>query len=357
MNEYILAFVTAALFSFILTPVAKKLAWKVGAIDVPKDDRRVHKTPIPRMGGLAIYIATVLTMLIYVINGHIPMDKSMVVVFIGATIIVVTGMIDDIKPMSAKVKLAAQILAALVLVAGGIKIEFFTNPFVSGYNVTSLGIFSIPITVIWIVGITNTLNLIDGLDGLAAGVGAIASLSLFFVATNFVGVSSIYLVVMFMAVILSGAAIGFLPYNFNPAKIFMGDTGSLFLGYMFAVMSVKGVMKGFTTVSFVLPIVILGLPIFDTAFAIVRRKLKGQPIMQADKGHVHHRFLRIGYTQKQTVLTMYLICCGLGLIAFILSVTNADNMLKHMIYIFGVVMLLTMQIMYSNRKKRNEKRP
>lgn len=357
MNQYILAFVTAALISFMLTPFAKKLAHKVGAIDVPKDDRRVHKTPIPRMGGLAIYLATVATMLIYVVNGHIPLDKSMVCVFIGATVIVISGMIDDVKPMSAKVKLVAQIMAALVLVAGGVKIEFFTNPFVSGYNVTSLGIFSIPITVIWIVGITNTLNLIDGLDGLAAGVGAIASLSLFFVATNFVGVSPVYLVVMFMAVILSGAAVGFLPYNFNPAKIFMGDTGSLFLGYMFAVMSVKGVMKGFTTISFVLPIVILGLPIFDTAFAIVRRKLNGQPIMQADKGHVHHRFLRIGYTQKQTVLTMYLICCALGVIAFILSVTNADNMTRNIGYILGVVALLTVQIMYSNRKKRIEKRP
>lgn len=352
MNLYISAFLTASILSFVLTPLAKKLAHKIGAIDVPKDDRRVHKTPIPRLGGLAIYLATFITIFVFGLMGEVTMDSSIVAIFIGASIIVVMGMVDDTKPLSAKVKLLGQIIAALVLVKGGIRIEVFSNPFVEGYNVTSLGVFSIPVTVIWIVGITNTLNLIDGLDGLAAGVGAIASLSLFFVAANFVNISPFYYVVMFIAVVLSGAAVGFLPYNFNPAKIFMGDTGSLFLGYMFAVLSVRGVMKGVTTLSFVLPIVILGLPIFDTAFAIVRRSLKGQPIMQADKGHVHHRFLRLGYTQKQTVLTMYLICVALGMIAFLLSNMTSINYLKHLGYIGSIVFLLIAQISVSTGKKK-----
>lgn len=352
MNLYISAFLTASILSFVLTPLAKKLAHKIGAIDVPKDDRRVHKTPIPRLGGLAIYLATFITIFVFGLMGEVTMDSSIVAIFIGASIIVVMGMVDDTKPLSAKVKLLGQIIAALVLVKGGIRIEVFSNPFIEGYNVTSLGVFSIPVTVIWIVGITNTLNLIDGLDGLAAGVGAIASLSLFFVAANFVNISPFYYVVMFIAVVLSGAAVGFLPYNFNPAKIFMGDTGSLFLGYMFAVLSVRGVMKGVTTLSFVLPIVILGLPIFDTAFAIVRRSLKGQPIMQADKGHVHHRFLRLGYTQKQTVLTMYLICVALGMIAFLLSNMTSINYLKHLGYIGSIVFLLIAQISVSTGKKK-----
>lgn len=352
MNLYISAFLTASILSFVLTPLAKKLAHKIGAIDVPKDDRRVHKTPIPRLGGLAIYLATFITIFVFGLMGEVTMDSSIVAIFIGASIIVAMGMVDDTKPLSAKVKLLGQIIAALVLVKGGIRIEVFSNPFIEGYNVTSLGVFSIPVTVIWIVGITNTLNLIDGLDGLAAGVGAIASLSLFFVAANFVNISPFYYVVMFIAVVLSGAAVGFLPYNFNPAKIFMGDTGSLFLGYMFAVLSVRGVMKGVTTLSFVLPIVILGLPIFDTAFAIVRRSLKGQPIMQADKGHVHHRFLRLGYTQKQTVLTMYLICVALGMIAFLLSNMTSINYLKHLGYIGSIVFLLIAQISVSTGKKK-----
>lgn len=352
MSVYFSAFLTAAILSFVLTPFAKKMAYKIGAIDVPKDDRRVHKTPIPRLGGLAIYLATFITAFIFGIIGEISFDSSIIYIFVGATIIVLLGMVDDSKPLSAKVKLIGQILAALVLVMGGIKIEFFTNPFISGYNVTSLGMFSIPITVIWVVGITNTLNLIDGLDGLAAGVGAIASLSLFFVAANFVEISPFYYVVMFIAVVLSGAAVGFLPYNFNPAKIFMGDTGSLFLGFMFAAMSVRGVMKGVTTLSFVLPIVILGLPIFDTAFAIIRRTLNGQPIMKADKGHVHHRFLRLGYTQKQTVLTMYLICVALGTIAFLISNMNSINFMSHIGYIITIVVLLAMQISVSAGKKK-----
>lgn len=352
MSVYMSAFLTAAVLSFVLTPFAKKVAYKIGAIDVPKDDRRVHKKPIPRLGGLAIYIATFATILIFGLMNELSLDKSMLGIFAGGTIIAVMGMVDDSRALSAKVKLVFQILAALALVAGGIRIEFFSNPFVSGYNVTSLGIFSIPVTVIWVVGITNTLNLIDGLDGLAAGVGGIASLSLFFVASNFVEIDPLYYVVMFLAVVLSGAAFGFLPHNFNPAKIFMGDTGSLFLGYMFAVLSIRGVMKGVTTLSFVLPIVILGLPIFDTAFAIVRRSLNGKPIMQADKGHVHHRFLRLGYSQKQTVLTMYSICVALGMIAFLLSNMTQVNYLKHLGYIAGIVCLLASQIMLSAGKKK-----
>lgn len=302
MDKCILPFFVAVFIAYITTPLAKKIANKIGAIDVPKDERRVHKTPIPRLGGLAIYAATIISMLIF-----LPLDKKLIYIMLGATIIVITGIIDDIKPLSAKIKLLAQILAAAVLVLGDIKIDFITKPFSSGDELLYLKAFSIPVTIFWVVGITNTLNLIDGLDGLAAGVASIAAMSLLFVASRFGYVS-----VMIMSAILAGSAFGFLPYNFNPAKIFMGDTGALFLGYMLSVIAIEGVMKSVAAIAIIVPILILGLPIFDTTFAIFRRVKNKRPIMEADKGHLHHRLLAKGFSQKKTVLILYSVSAFLG---------------------------------------------
>ncbi|WP_416198738.1 MAG: UDP-GlcNAc:undecaprenyl-phosphate GlcNAc-1-phosphate transferase [Sporanaerobacter sp.] len=340
MEKYLLPFFTATVISLIMTPFAKKIAYRVGAIDVPKDNRRVHKKPIPLLGGLAIYIATMVSILIF-----LPIDKTMISIVIGGSIIAISGIIDDIKDLSPKMKLFFQILASIVLILGDVKIDFVTNPFSKGSTLLYLKGFSIPITIFWIVGITNTINLIDGLDGLAAGVAMIASLSLLFVASGFG-----YGTVMIMSIIIAGACLGFLPYNFNPAKIFMGDTGALFLGYMLSVVAIEGVMKSVATIAIVVPIIILGLPIFDTTFAIFRRLLNGRPIMEADKGHLHHKILQRGFNQKQTVLILYLISAAFGVSAVLIAKANS----RQAVIISGIVIILT--VLFARRLGLVEKK-
>lgn len=307
MDKMIFALLLSFGISYFSTPLAIKLAHKIGAIDVPKDNRRVHKDPIPRLGGIAIFLGFIISALFLV-----EINTQMIGIFVGAVLIVVMGIVDDVKEISAKIKLSGQILAAIVVVLSGVRIEFVTNPFGEMFNL--LPMIGIPITIFWIVGATNTVNLIDGLDGLAAGVSAIAAITLTLVAyINGQHTSTILLLC------LAGGAIGFLPYNFNPAKIFMGDTGSLFLGYMLSVIAIQGYMKSAAALSIAIPILALGLPIFDTTFAIIRRASNGKPIMQADKGHLHHRLLKKGLTQKQTVLILYGISLFLGLSAVLIS--------------------------------------
>ncbi|MFA5523175.1 MAG: MraY family glycosyltransferase [Tissierellales bacterium] len=312
MTDYFIVFLIPIILSYLLTPLAKYTAKKIGAIDVPKDDRRVHKVPIPRLGGLAIYLATIISMFIFLED----IDKSIISIMIGGTIIVITGIIDDVKPISARWKLFFQILSALVLVMGDIRIEYIGNPFVKN-SVINLGMFSIPVTIFWTIGITNTLNLIDGLDGLSAGVGAIAAVSLFFVAASIDFIDTT--MVMILCAIIAGSAFGFLPHNFNPAKIFMGDTGALFLGFMLSVVAMEGVMKSVATITIVVPILALGLPIFDTTFAIIRRVINKRPIGEADKGHVHHRLLDKGLSQKQAVLILYMVSAIFGSAAVLMA--------------------------------------
>lgn len=338
MKEYLIPFITATFISLIMTPITKKIAYKLKAIDIPKDERRVHKKPIPLLGGLAIYVATIISIVIF-----LPLDRTTFSIIIGGSIIVISGIIDDTRDLSPKMKLLFQILAAIVLVVGGIKIEFITNPFEGG--LIYLKGLSIPLTIFWIVGITNTVNLIDGLDGLAAGVSLIASMSLFFVASRFE-----YIPIMIMSLVLSGSCLGFLPYNFNPAKIFMGDTGALFLGFMLAVISIEGVMKSVATIAIVVPIIILGLPIFDTTFAIFRRLLNGRPIMEADKGHLHHKLLQRGLSQRQTVLILYLISGVFGLSAVLIAKANS----KQAVIIAGIIIILI--ILFARRLGLVDKR-
>lgn len=306
MKTYIYAFIVALVISYILTPFVKKLAWKTGAVDIPKDERRVHTKPIPRIGGLAIYIAFIVTVLI-----TMPVTDNIKGVIIGGTLITILGVLDDIYNLPAKIKLLGQVAAAGILVYFGIKVEWVTNPL---GDMVYLGKLSIPITIFWIVGVTNTLNFIDGLDGLAAGIASIASFTLMLVALN-EGLGP----VVILTAALAGGAVGFLPFNFNPAKIFMGDTGAMFLGYILAAISVMGAIKSATAIALAVPILALGLPIFDTAFAILRRAINGYPVMKADKDHLHHRLLAIGLTQRQTVLIMYSISAALGMSAIALS--------------------------------------
>lgn len=324
MNSYLIPFIVSLIISFVSTPLVRKLSFKVGALDIPKDERRVHKEAMPLMGGLAIFIAVTLVILIF-----LPLDQTSFAILMGGTIIVISGILDDLTELNAKAKFMFQIAAGLVLILGDVKVDFITNPFARNSTLVYLNWLSIPITLFWVVGITNTLNFIDGLDGLSAGVAMISSLSLMFVAGKF-NITNIII----LSAAMAGACLGFLPFNFNPAKIFMGDTGALFLGFMLAAISIEGVMKSVATIAIVAPILILGVPIFDTTFAICRRLLNGQSIAAADKGHLHHRLLDRGYTQKKAVLILYGISAFFGTFAVLVSKANS----KQAVYL-SVVML------------------
>ncbi len=315
MMIYIAPIILAFVISLVLTPLVRKFAINHGIMDVPKDDRRVHKSAMPLMGGVAIYIAVIIGLFIFV-----PISSRLFGVVVGATLILISGIIDDWKGLSPTMKIVFQLAAGIALILGGIRIDFVTNPFTASGNVYYLSTFALPLTLIWVVGISNTINLIDGLDGLASGVTLIASFFLMLVASKF-GHEDVAQI----AALLMGACLGFLPFNFYPAKIFMGDTGALFLGYMLAVITIDGVMKSVATVALVLPIIILGVPIFDTFFAIVRRTMRGQSFMAADKGHLHHRLLNRGLNQKQTVLILYGITAAFGLFSYLIAESNSTR--------------------------------
>ena len=270
------ALVCAMVVSFIMCPLVKSFAYKIGAIDVPKDSRRMHKKPVPRLGGLAIFLGFMVSILLFV---HI--DHQMRGILLGAVIIVVLGVVDDMTPLRAKFKFLVQILAALVAVYHGVVIEILTNPNVfSDAPYWSLGWMKYPVTVLWIVGVTNAVNLIDGLDGLASGVSTISAMTMLVIA---ILVSEQQVAIVMAA--LAGACLGFMPYNKNPAKMFMGDTGSTFLGYILATYSIQGLFKYYAIVSFAVPFLVLGLPIFDTAFAIVRRVARAEPHDAGPRAH------------------------------------------------------------------------
>ena len=320
------ALLAAAVVALISTPVVRSLAFRVGAVDVPKDGRRMHNHPIPRMGGLAIFFGFLLSVLVF-----LPLSKQYRGMLLGAVIIVILGIFDDIYALPAKPKFLVQIAAALIAVHAGCRIYILSN-----INIFSsdpfwiLGWLSIPISVFWIVGITNAVNLIDGLDGLACGVSTISSMTLLVIALT---VSEPDVAVLTAA--LAGACIGFLPYNLNPAKIFMGDTGSTFLGFVLATVSIQGLFKSYAIISFAVPFLVLGLPIFDTCFAILRRLARGQSPMAPDRGHIHHRLIDMGFTQKQAVAVLYLISAILGLSAVVLTTNNA---MKAMLFLLALCM-------------------
>ena len=305
-----LAFLMAVTVSFMMTPVVRTFAYKVGAIDVPRDGRRMHKKPVPRLGGLAIFIGFMVSTLLFV-----PITPEMRSILLGAVVIVILGVIDDSLALPALFKFVVQIGAALIPALNGVSIYAFSNPNVFSENLYwVLGRLSLPFTVLWIVAITNSVNLIDGLDGLANGVSTISATTMLVIALLLDETE-----VSIVLAALVGACVGFMPYNLNPAKMFMGDTGATFLGYILATMSIQGLFKYYAVISFVVPFLILGLPIFDTSFAFIRRLAHGQNPMQADRGHIHHRLIDMGLNQKQAVATLYVISAILGLSAVVLT--------------------------------------
>ena len=354
-----IAFLLAFITSFVVTPYTMRLAHKIGAIDIP-DKRKVHKKPIPRLGGLAIisgFIVSIIYLLIVLnientiqLNGIEQYGIKLLGFFIGILILGITCFIDDSKNIPALLKLLAQVLAAIIVVMCGVKIDIIAIPLLEK-NINLSNIVSYIFTIGWIVGITNAINLIDGLDGLSSGISLISCISLLIIfATNGSSILSIILITA-----LSGGIVGFLPFNFNPAKTFVGDVGSNFLGFSLAVISILGVAKTYTVLVLIAPLIVLGLPIFDTIFAIFRRIIKGKSlkaIFKPDKGHLHHRLMAKGYTQKQAVLILYGLSATLGMFAIILLDSGIWKALSFALLVVAIVAIGYKDI-FKQREQKN----
>lgn len=338
---FLLAFITA----FVLTPYTIKIAKKIGAVDIPKDDRRMHKKPMPKFGGPAIIIGFLISTIYLIITSSIEGNLNIfgpenyyikLLGFLGGTIVLsIFCFFDDIKGIHPLTKLAGQIIAASIVVACGVRIDYFNIPFFEG-NIMLSNIFSIVLTMGWIVGITNAINLIDGLDGLSTGISIISCISLLIIFA----LNGSPLIAIIMITALVGALSGFLPYNFNPAKTFIGDTGSNFLGFTLSIVSILGIAKTATAFVIVLPIIVLGLPIFDTLSAIVRRLIKGKSlkaVFQADKGHLHHKLIEKGFTQKEAVLLLYGVSVACGMFAVILFESDIWKAISFALMVVAVV--------------------
>lgn len=326
----LVAVLAATAISFVLTPLVKALAIRFGFVDIPKDERRMHSKPIPTIGGVAIFAAFLLVVLVMS-----DLSREIIGMLAGSLIVVVTGMIDDKYDLNAKLKFVIQIVAAAIPVSQGCVIHYISNPLgFLGSPYLDLGVLAIPITIIWIVALTNAVNFIDGLDGLSVGVCAISALTM--------GIIALVLGQSAEALILGallGACLGFLPYNFNPAKIFMGDTGATFLGFMLGCMSVSGLFKLYAVISFAVPLLVLGVPLFDICFACIRRLWHHVSPMHADRSHIHHRLIDSGFNQRQSVTILYTAASLLGVLAviFATSGTGKSLMLLIAVVVIGVI--------------------
>jgi UDP-GlcNAc:undecaprenyl-phosphate/decaprenyl-phosphate GlcNAc-1-phosphate transferase len=297
----VVGFAVAFLLAVLLTPVVSQAAWLTGVVDASRDERRLHDRPTPLLGGLAILGAIAIPA---VALGH---NHGFWGIIAGATLMSALGALDDIRPLHPGAKMLGIILIAAIPASLGVTIDHVTLPLLGAFD---LGFWQYPLTILWIVAIANIVNFIDGLDGLAAGFCAIASLTFAILSASLGHVDAAAI-----SAIVSGAAFGFLIFNFNPATIFMGDSGSLMLGYLLAALSIQGVLKTAAAVSLVFPLVILALPILDTSFVILKRLKYRQPIYQADRWHFHHRFANIGFSQRRTALYLYAWCCSLSALA------------------------------------------
>lgn len=322
MQQFILPLLACGL-GLLLTPCLRRLAFRVGALDHP-DARKIHRQAMPLLGGVAVYLSfwAVAALALYLYGGGYQFRG----LFWGSTLILLLGLYDDLKGLSYQAKFAGQFAAALILLLYNIRIEFITLPF---REITFLGVFIVPLTLLWVVGLTNAVNLIDGADGLAAGVSTIAALVMFALTRGE------FELIPLLTLILAGAALGFLPYNFSPARIFLGDAGSLFLGFMLSALAIIGVTKQAAFTTLFIPVLIFGLPITDTIYAMWRRFRNRRPIFQADNGHIHHRLLDLGLSTRQTVLVLYLCSIYFGLAAIIFDRFNGFYS-----YLFPVIFAL-----------------
>ncbi|AIC96448.1 glycosyltransferase family 4 protein [Shouchella lehensis] len=314
MDSFIIASLISFFFTILVTPFMIRFAHRFGFVDKP-NERKVHRTAMPRIGGVAFIIGTLAGMLFLTDLFEADVRTTFFILF-GSVPLLIVGLLDDRFILKARYKLVAQLLTALIVVSSGLTIDFISIPFGKELD---FGILSTGFTVFWLVAIMNSINLIDGLDGLAAGVSIIALATMLVLAT---GNPAAYGLVFAFGMPLIGSVSGFLFYNFHPAKLFMGDTGSLFLGYMIAVLSIVGLFKSVTMISLIIPLLILGVPIMDTFFAIIRRKLNKQNIGSPDKGHLHHCLLKKGYGHRQVVLTIYGVSILFACAALLMSMSN-----------------------------------
>jgi len=337
---YLAAFACAFGIALFATPMAKKLAFRLKAVQYPRD-RDMHNTPMPLMGGVAIVLGFLVTSAVMTL--FLPYFRTLEFVGFaaGAVIIAITGMIDDVKELKSTTKLLVQIVVAVIIVASGIRIEIVVWPITAFIEP-----ISIPVTLFWIIGMTNAVNLIDGLDGLAAGVSAIGALCLMVLCI----LSGSPLAVVLSAT-LAGSILGFLPRNFNPAEIFMGDTGALFIGYVLAVSSIMGVFKGYTLLAILIVFFALALPIFDTIFAFFRRIYNTglASWKEGDRGHMHHRLIDAGFSQKQAVALLYMLSLLTAVIAIVIAMQDMRAILVMVFFLMALFVVL-----YVYRKRTNK---
>lgn len=323
----LIVFAVPLVLALFLTPVIRKLALR---IQVPKSKEKF----VPELGGIAIYASFMVGLLIAVLlapEKFQPLQNRLLGLVLGGAVVLLVGVYDDVRGTNCLQKFLGQTAAALVAIFFGFKISLINHPF---GEPLALGHFEIPVTLLWIVGISNAMNLIDGLDGLAAGVSSVTGLTLFLVAVYTGNIPT-----MFLTAILVGSVLGFLRYNFNPAMIFMGDTGSLFLGFLLALISIQGSSQTSAAVTILIPMIALGVPIVDTLYAIARRAVKGVNPLKGDKEHIHHRLLRLGLSHKQAVMLICGVSVVFGVIAFLLTSAN-DEFTAVLLMVVGIIVYI-----------------
>ncbi len=350
MKTYLALFFSSICISLFLTPLVLRLSERYGIGQDTTGERKIHARSIPRLGGIAIYfsvVATLSLLLLFdnnvtqVFNIHL---SNLRVLFVPATLLFLVGLVDDLRGLNPWFKLAVQTSAALISFGFGLRIELITNP-LSGDPVT-LGWLALPVTVIWLVGVTNAFNMVDGLDGLAGGLACLISISVGLMAL----VNGRVLIAIFTVTIV-GATLGFLRFNFYPARIFMGDGGSYFLGFLLAALAVRTGGKSSIVVSIAIPLLILGVPIIETGVTILRRLFAGKPLFQADGGHIHHQLLRGGVSQRVIVLVMYMVTAAFGVAAFVLMVNRTMGIAVMTLLVSVVLALIFTRLGYHEFKE------
>ncbi|MCI0337206.1 MAG: undecaprenyl/decaprenyl-phosphate alpha-N-acetylglucosaminyl 1-phosphate transferase [Acidobacteria bacterium] len=341
MRTYLTLFTLSFLGSLLITPFVRRKATEWGAIAMPDNGRHIHLRPTPLLGGVAIYLAFTLTLLCVPFLGNLVTDifranlPKLIALLVPATFIFFLGIYDDFRSASAPVKIFFQLIAASMVYAGGLRIENLSSPFGGTWELPML--LSFPLTALWIVIITNAFNLIDGIDGLAAGASVFALLSILVFS-----IAQLNPEISLISVVLVGAVIGFLRYNLNPATIFLGDSGSLFLGFMAAALSLAGSQKGSTIIAIAIPLVSFGLPVTEAGLSLVRRFLGGRPLFAGDRGHIHHMLLQRGLTQPQVVILLYAVCALFSLFGLML-LNPKRNIGALIFFVLGVAFIFGVQ--------------
>ena len=342
LDKVFLMVLSTLLFSAIIMPFTSKIAHHIGAIDIPKDNRRVHDKPIPKLGGLGIFASFLFG---YMLFGYHSIQMNSIL--IGSFIIILYGIFDDVKALPSKMELLGQFIACLVITVYGKLL--INNITLFGLDI-SFGVFSYPITIFFLLGCTNAIRLIDGIDGLSSGISSIFFLTVGIISFFQGKVESLEIIISF---VMLGSCFGFLIHNFHPAKLFAGEAGSAFMGFIIGIISILGYKETLIT-SMVVPITILAIPILDTLFAIVRRSLNGKPVFEADKDHLHHQFLKMNFSQTKTVLIIYFIDLLFSLVSIFYSLRNPKVAIVMYVILFILVIWFVLHTSIISEKVKNK---